>query len=247
MLLLWIISFSLLGSVGAIVTSAAFLLLREERQVTLIPYLVSYSTGTLLAAALLGLIPHAIEHTSTFLVLSTVLIGIILFFLLEKLLIWRHSHDSECKVHRVSGTMLLVGDAFHNFTDGVIITAGFLTSVPVGIVTSLSVIAHEIPQEAGDFGILLHSGYPKRKALLLNILSSLSTILGSIVAYYALGVVHTAIPYTMAFSAASFLYISLADLTPELHHEIGLGSAIRQLLLMLFGVATIIILLQFHP
>ena len=143
--------------------------------------------------------------------------------------------------------MLLVGDAFHNFTDGVIITAGFLTSVPVGIVTSLSVIAHEIPQEAGDFGILLHSGYPKRKALLLNILSSLSTILGSIVAYYALGVVHTAIPYTMAFSAASFLYISLADLTPELHHEIGLGSAIRQLLLMLFGVATIIILLQFHP
>ena len=247
MLLLWIISFSLLGSVGAIVTAAAFLLLREERQVTLIPYLVSYSTGTLLTAALLGLIPHAIEHTSTFLVLSTVLIGIILFFLLEKLLIWRHCHDSECKVHRVSGTMLLVGDAFHNFTDGIIIAAGFLSSVPIGIVTSLSVIAHEIPQEVGDFGILLHSGYPKKKALLMNTLSSLSTIPGCIVAYYALGTIHTAIPYTMALSAASFLYISLADLTPELHHEIGLGSTIRQLLLMLFGVATIIILLQFHP
>lgn len=151
MLLLWIISFSLLGSVGAILTATAFLLFREERQVILIPYLVSYASGTLLAAALLGLLPHATEHTSTFQVLSTVLVGIILFFFLEKLLIWRHCHDPECKVHRVSGTRFLVGDAFHNLTDEVIIAAGFLSSVPIGIVTSLSVIAHKTPQEVGDF------------------------------------------------------------------------------------------------
>lgn len=239
--------FSLLGSVGAIVFASAFLSLNEKRRKALIPCLVSYASGTLLTAALLGLIPHALEHTVTPPVLSTVLAGIVLFFLLEKLLIWRHCHDEGCDIHSAAGSMLLIGDAFHNLTDGVVIAAGFLSSIPVGLATSLSVIAHEIPQEAGDFAILLHSGYSTRRALLWNLLSSLSTVPGAVIAYYALGVVRSAIPYAMAISASSFLYIALADLTPELHQKVGLGNSIQQFLLMLAGVGTIILFLQFHP
>lgn len=247
MLLLWIIVFSLLGSVGAISVAASFLSFQEETQSALIPCLISYAAGTLLTAGLLGLIPHALQYASAFQVLSSVLLGIILFFLLEKLLIWRHCHDPECNTHGVVGPMLLIGDAFHNLIDGVVIAASFLSSVPMGITVSLSVIAHEIPQEVGDLAILLHSGYSKKKALVLNVLSSLSTIPGAIIAYYALEILHTAIPYAMAISAASFLYISLADLTPELHRNVNLKSTIQQCVLILSGAGTIILLLQLHP
>ena len=247
MLILWITFFSLLGSVGAIVTAAAFLLLREKIQKVLIPCLVSYATGTLLAAALLGLIPHALKNTAHLPILSTVLAGIVIFFILEKLVIWRHCHDVECDMHGVAGPMILIGDAFHNATDGLVIAASFLSSLPIGLAAGISIIAHEIPQEVGDFAILLHGGYPKRKALLLNLLSSLSTLPAAILAYYTLEIVRSAIPYVMAFSAASFLYIALTDLYPQLHQKIGFGSAIRQFLLMLAGIGTMILLLQFHP
>jgi zinc and cadmium transporter len=247
MLILWIILFSLLGSVGAIVTSACFLLLQEKIQKILIPCLVSYATGTLLTAALLGLAPHALEYSSAHSVLSTVLVGIILFFLLEKLVIWRHCHDVECDVHRAAGPMILIGDVFHNAIDGVVIAASFLSSIPVGIVAATSVIAHEVPQEVGDFAILINGGYSKRKALSLNILSSLSTVPAAILAYYALDIMRTAIPYVMAISVASFLYIALTDLYPELHRKIGFWSAIRQFIMMLAGIATIILFLHFHP
>jgi len=247
MLILWILTFSILGSVGAIIAAAAFLLLEIKMQKTLIPCLVSYATGTLLAAALLGLIPHAMRHATPASTMSALLVGIILFFSLEKLLVWRHCHDLSCRVHGVAGSMILIGDFFHNLTDGVVIAASFLASMPIGIAAGLSVIAHEIPQEVGDFGILLHGGYPKRKALTLNILSSLSTLPGAILAYYALEAIRPATPYVMAISASSFLYIALADLSPELHREVGFRNAIRQFLLMVAGVGTVVLFLQFHP
>jgi zinc and cadmium transporter len=246
-LILWIIFFSLLGSVGAILTAAIFLSIQEKRQKNLIPCLISYATGTLLTAALLGLIPHALHHTTSSTVLSSVLVGILLFFLLEKMLVWRHCHDVECEIHRAAGSMLLIGDAFHNLTDGVVIAASFLSSTPIGIAASLSVLVHEIPQEIGDFAILLANGYSTRKALLWNTFSSLSTIPGAVLAYYALGVVHAAIPYAMAISAASFIYISLADLTPQLHSNVGFRYSLRQFLLLLAGVVTIVLFLRFHP
>jgi zinc and cadmium transporter len=246
MSMLWILFFSLLGSIGAIVSAAGFLLLRQKIQKVLIPCLVSYATGTLIAAALLGLLPPALEITSPLPILSTVLVGIVVFFLLEKLAVWRHCHDIECDVHGVAGPMILIGDAFHNATDGLVIAASFLSSLPIGIVTGISIVAHEIPQEVGDFAILLHGGYSKRKALLLNALSSLSTVPAAVLAYYALETVRPAIPYVMAFSAASFLYIALTDLYPELHGRVGLGSAVRQFLLMLAGIGTMILVLQFH-
>jgi zinc and cadmium transporter len=201
----------------------------------------------LLTAALLGLLPKSLQYTSPRSVLFSVLAGIILFFLLEKLLIWRHCHNQECKIHNVAGPMILLGDAVHNLTDGVIIAASFLSSIPIGIAASLSIIAHEIPQEVGDFAILLANGYTTRKAFLWNALSSLSTIPGAVIAYYALGAAQTAIPYTMAVSAASFLYIALADLTPELHRNVDTGHSIRQILLMIAGIATILLLFQVKP
>jgi zinc and cadmium transporter len=238
--------FSLLGSVGAILTAAAFLLIREKIQQVLIPCLISYATGTLLAAALLGLISNALTTTAPLPILATVLVGIVVFFLLEKFVIWRHCHDVTCEVHGVAGPMILIGDAFHNATDGLVIAASFLSSMPIGMAAGISIIAHEIPQEVGDFAILLHGGYSKRKACLFNVLSSVSTLPAAILAYYALEVVHAAIPYVMAFSSASFLYIALTDLYPALHEKVGFQSAIRQFLFMLAGIGTMILILQFR-
>ena len=246
MLVLWIILFSLLGSFGAIITAAVFLLFQDKTQEMLIPCLISYATGTLLTAALLGLIPRSLEQSSSA-ALSSLLAGIILFFLLEKLVIWRHCHNLKCEAHETAGTIIIIGDAFHNATDGIFIAAAFLSSVPIGIVAAASVIAHEVPQEVGDFAILLHSGYSKRKAFLLNLLSSLTTLPAAIISYYALDLIKAAIPHIMMISAASFLYIALTDLYPQLHRRIGFRSAVQQFIMMLAGVATIILFLQFHP
>lgn len=248
MLLLWIILFSVLGSVGAILTAATFLRIKESTQKVLIPCLVAYATGTLLTAALLGMIPQALEHVSPIPILATVLVGILIFFLLEKTVILHHCHDENCDVHSVATpSILLFGDAFHNLIDGVVIAASFLTSVPVGIVVGVSVIAHEIPQEVGDFAIFINSGFTKKKAMIWNTLSSITTIPGAIIAYFALEMVQAAIPYVMALSAASFLYLALTDLTPELHRRVGFKHAIRQFVLLLAGIGTIVLVLYFHP
>jgi zinc and cadmium transporter len=201
--------------------------------------LISYATGTLLGAAFLGLIPHSLQHIPAPPILSTVLIGIVLFFVLEKLVVWRHCHNQQCEVHSTAGPLLLLGDAFHNFVDGVIIAAAFFASIPLGIATSLSVIAHEIPQEVGDLAILLESGYSRERAILYNMLSSLSTLPGALLAYLTLQEIERITPYIMALSAASFIYIAIADLVPSLHRHTGLGSSLRQLALMLAGIGTI--------
>lgn len=247
MLLLWILVFSLSGTAGVLLTAVAFLSFPQRIQKILLPCLISYATGTLLAAAFLGLIPHALEHADNATVLSTVLFGIVMFFLLEKVVVWRHCHNMECEVHSAAGPMILMGDTIHNFADGVVIAASFLLSLPLGIVTGLSVIAHEIPQETGDFAILLNSGYSKSRALILNTASSLSTVPAAIMAYYALEATEGLVPYIMSVSAASFLYIALADLSPELHTSTRLPQAIRQFVLLLAGIITIMLLLQIHP
>ena len=246
MLLIWIIIFSSLGSVGAVITATAFLLIREPIKNFLIPSLISFACGTLLTAALLGLIPHELEHLDPKTALTTVLAGIFLFFVLEKTIIWRHCHDMECDAHRTMGPMIIIGDAVHNGVDGLVITASFLISIPIGIAATISVIAHEIPQEIGDFALLLHSGYSKRKALVLNLLSSISTIPVAILAYFALDTVQNVIPYIMAISAASFLYIALTDIYPELHSEVGIKDELREVIMMILGAGVIIFLLQFH-
>ena len=244
MLILWIILFSLLGSVGAIVTASIFLKINENKQKKLIPYLISYATGTLLAAGLLGMIAEAITRSDPTLILLFVLGGIVLFFLLEKLMIWRHCHHKDCEVHGSAGTILLIGDAFHNFIDGVIIAASFLISFPVGLTVSISVIAHEIPQEVGDFAILLDSGYSKRRAFLFNLLSSSFTIPAAIIGYFLLESINMLIPFFLAISASSFLYIALSDLTPGLHNRTSLKESTLQVILILAGIGTIILILS---
>jgi len=235
-----IIIFSFLGSAGAVGGSALLLVFPEKIRKTLVPCLISYATGTLLGAAFFGMIPHALEHAQSSSILTTILIGIVLFFLLEKLVIWRHCHDGECEIHGTAGPLILFGDAFHNFVDGVVIAAAFLISIPLGAATALAVIAHEVPQEIGDFAILLDSGYSKQRAFLYNILSSSATLPGAIISYFSLKATQVVIPYILSLSAASFIYIAMADLIPVLHRKSSIKDSVRQFILLTAGVGTIV-------
>ena len=214
--LLWIIAASLLGGVLSVLCAALFALNARAHWVNA---LVSYAIGALLGAVFLDILPEAIKLTTNGAVLSgTILFGILLFFTLEKLLLWRHCHHDHCEVHEPhehgagghgghgrSGMMIMVGDTFHNFVDGVIIAAAFMTDIHLGVVTSLAIIAHEIPQEVGDFMILLHSGYSKAKALTLNMVSSLATLAGGVLSYFALQSMQSAVPTLLALAAASMI------------------------------------------
>lgn len=245
-LISWIIIFSLIGSVGAVGGAALLLAFPGAVRKTLVPCLVSYATGTLLGAAFLGMLPKALEHVPASHIMAAVLAGMVLFFLLEKLVIWRHCHKGECEVHGTAGPLILFGDAFHNFVDGVIIAAAFLISVPLGVATSLAVIAHEVPQEVGDFGILLDSGYSRLRAFVYNFLSSASTLPGAVMAYFYLRTTQAVVPYILSFSAASFIYIASADLIPSLHRKVSITDTARQVILLLAGVGTILFLRIHH-
>ena len=237
-MLLWVIFFSILGSLGAIAAASLFVILGEKVQKKLIPALLSFATGTLLTAAFLGLIPESIEaveepHLVTLIILG----GILFFFFLEKFLIWRNCQNNACEVHaHAPGPLVLIGDAFHNFTDGIVIAAAFLTDFNIGLAAGITIIMHEIPQETGDFGILIHGGMPNKKAFLYNILSSSTTIPSAIVSYFILDIFQTFVPIFLALSAASFIYIALSDLTPQLHQRTETKEIIKQLLLILIGI-----------
>jgi len=243
--LLWIIAASFVGGVLSVLCAALFALNARAHWVSA---LVSYAIGALLGAVFLNILPEAMELGSSAAAVSgTVLAGILLFFTLEKLLLWRHCHHDHCEVHephehetnRRSGTMIMLGDAFHNFVDGIIIAAAFITDVNLGIVTALAIIAHEIPQEVGDFMILLHSGYSKAQALLLNLLSSLATLMGGVLAYFALQSMQSYVPTLLALAAASMIYVAVADLIPGLHKRTQLKDTIQQVLLIVAGVGSI--------
>ncbi|MFQ6610201.1 MAG: ZIP family metal transporter [Fidelibacterota bacterium] len=246
MLLTYIIIFSLLGSLGSVLISGLFLISPNKIQNKLLPGLVSYATGALLGAAFLRLIPHAIEESAGFDVSASVLGGILLFFLLEKLVLWRHCHETDCHVHNASGLLILIGDSFHNFVDGVVIAAAFYIDIWFGIATSVSIISHEIPQEVGDFAILLSNNYSKKKAFSLNILSGLSAVVGGLLAYFFMQEIHSVVPFIMAVSASSFIYIAVGDLMQGMAQNYTLRDTTLQLSLMFAGIGTII-LLDVHP
>jgi zinc and cadmium transporter len=167
--------------------------------------------------------------------------------MLEKAVIWRHCHSGECEAHgRQSGSLILFGDAFHNFVDGVVIAAAFLISPALGVATALAVIAHEIPQELGDFAILLHNGMGKARAFAYNLLSSLATLPGVVLGWFWLDDVRQAIPFVLALSAASFIYIAVSDLVPSLHRQTGVKASLVQLILMLAGIGTIALFRMGH-
>jgi zinc and cadmium transporter len=209
-----------------------------------IPPLISYAAGTMLGASFLAMLPAALQHAPARAVNVAVLAGLVLFFVLEKLVIWRHAHRTGPQSAAPAAPLILIGNALHNFMDGVIIAAAFLTAVPLGFTTALAVIAHEIPQEVGDFAILLEGGYGRGKALVLNALSAAATLPGAIAAYFWLAELRTALPYILALAAASFIYIATADLLPGLQRQGTLVASLRQVGLLLAGIGTIALL---HP
>jgi len=231
---------SLLGGLGGLVVASGVLLINDSTRTTLVPWLVSYAVGAMLGVSMLAILPETLERLPASHVSATLLLGILLFFVLEKLVLWRHCHTHDCEVHESSVITVLVGDGFHNFVDGAMIAAAVMTSVPLGISTAIAVAAHEIPQEIGDFAILLHAGYSRRRALLLNVLSALASVVGAIAAYVAFDVVPQTLPYFLALAAASFLYVAMADLIPGLHRGRTDASSMRQIVLIAAGVVTVL-------
>jgi len=239
MMLTLIVLFTLLGSICSVGVAGLLLLLKGERLSLVTGGLIPYAIGTLLGAAFLGMIPHALLRLPSASILPTVLFGIILFYLLEKFALWRHCHEQPCDVHTRAGTMILLGDSLHNFVDGVAIAAAFAESVSLGVAVSMAVIAHEVPQEVGDFAILLKSGYSRFQALLFNLLSSLAALFGAVMTYFLLPIVQSLVPYLLSISAASFIYVALADLVPGRRVTGGLRSLAWELPLMVLGIGTI--------
>jgi zinc and cadmium transporter len=230
------------AGIGSVALSSSLLLLNNKWLAKISSYLLYLAGGTLLGSALLGLIPEAAETLCIHNVVLWVLGGIILFFILEKIILWRTCHDENCeRQNHAAAPMIIIGDAIHNAIDGVVIAASFLTSVELGIFVTFSVLLHEIPQELGDFGILLKSGYSRKKALLYNILSGSSAVVAGIAAYFLLDYVEAIIPYTIAIAAASFLYVALADLIPEMHKETKPKESAIQIILIIIGIAIILL------
>ena len=263
--LLLIILFTAIGGLLSVLAAGVFLLLSEQKRQYLLPHGISFATGALLTGAFCGLIPHAFAEVAIDDMpglSATILIGILLFFVLEKLLVWRHCHSHACEAHgedshedhshdhnshgnhnrRVAGMFIILGDSIHNFVDGVLIGAAFLTDPQLGMVTSLAVAAHESPQEVGDFAILLHSGYSRGKALLYNVLASLTTVIGGVLAYFGLGDLHHLLPYLLTLAASSFIYIAVADLIPSLHQKTDMKTSLQQIGFILAGVALILLM-----
>ena len=236
----------LAGGVLAILAAAGTLALHPRW----ISRLVSFAVGALLGAVFLELLPHALEQGSTESVMATVLAGLLLFFLLEKLVLWRHSHGDEFGAsdaapeahvhdHGRSGLMILIGNSVHNFCDGVVIAAAFIANVALGTTTALAIIAHAIPQQVGDFAVLMHSGYTRRRAFAYNLATGTATLVGGLAGYFALASMQHMLPTVLALAAASLLYVAVADLIPSLHRHPAPAQTALQLGLIGIGIAII--------
>ena len=236
----WILAASFAGGTLSAALAAFSLYLRASW----IPMLVSFAIGTLLGAAFLEVIPAAFDQGDAHEAALAILGGIFGFFVLEKLMLWRHCHTEDCEAHDQhathahgrSGALIIVGDTIHNFVDGVLIAAAFLQGTELGIVTALAVFAHEIPQEVGDLAILLNGGMSRRRAFLLNIAVSLTSVAGAAVGYFLLAEALGTLPYALAVAAASFLYVAVADLIPGLHRRVDAKTSIQQVLFIAAGI-----------
>lgn len=247
--LAWILAACLVGGLVSVLLAA---LVAFRVQARLVPILVSYAVGALLGAVFLDIIPHLFEQTTDHAATAaTILAGLLGFFILEKMLLWRHHHGDGTEEAAAgghghshghdggrSGWMIVIGDSFHNFTDGVIIASAFLADVKLGIFTAAAIVAHEVPQEVGDFLVLLHSGFSKTKALLLNALSSLAAVAGALLGYFTLSAAEAWVPRVLAIAAASMIYVAVADLIPGLQRRTRLGESLTQVAFIALGIAT---------
>ncbi len=246
-----IIAATLLSGIASVLAAA---LLSFGLMSRLVPRMVSLSAGILLGAAILHLLPEALESGADLHSLSwTLLAGLVGFFLLEKSAVLRHSHHHEGDGHGhhhghdqreagPGGVLILVGDSIHNLADGFLIAAAFLADHRLGWLTAAAIAAHEIPQEIGDFIVLLNAGYTRRRALAYNLLSGLAAVIGGLVGYFALDAARDALPYVLVLAASSFVYIALADLVPDMQRQRKRGESAVQVGLLLVGIAAIALL-----
>ena len=245
MALTWlaVLALSLLGSVGGLVVASVMLVLHKDVRARIVPWLVSYAVGTLLGAALLALMPEALAALAPAPALAALLAGIFTFFVLEKLVLWRHCHDDvSCAVHPSTVPLVIVGHTVHTFVDGIVIAAAALVSLPLGVTAALAVAAHEIPQVAGDFAIVLSAGHSRTGALVLNFSAALGGVFGAATMLLLGSRVPFGVPYVLAFAAGNFLYVAMADLIPNLHRGNIDRNAVRQVVLIALGVLTIVVL-----
>jgi len=250
-IIFWIVLATLGGGLLSAALASLFLLLGRERRAHLLPHLISFATGAMLAAALLGLLPEAVAGVGPGRIEgigAALLAGIALFFVLEKLVLWRHCHTEDCESHQVpdaqhrdraASWIVLVGDGVHNAFDGVLIAAAFLTDLRLGVVTALAITAHEVPQELGNLAVLLHAGMSPPRALLFNALTSLTSIIGGLLGYFALQGTLDVLPYAISVAAASLIYVAVADLIPGLHKRVDPAGSAMQVLLIAAGIAVI--------
>jgi len=213
------------------------LFLQDKALKKILIFLVSFSAGSLMGGAFFHLLPESLDlAVKPLYVFVYVLAGFCLFFILEKFLRWHHCHGKECNHREHLGYMNLIGDSFHNFFDGLIIAAAFVASTPLGLVTTISIISHEIPQEMGDFGVLLYSGMPKKKAMLYNFMVALFAMLGVIVGYYLIQYIAGINSFLLPAAAGGFIYIAATDLIPELQEEINARSSILHFLVFILAM-----------
>ncbi len=235
--LVWIILATVIDSLVALV--GAFSLGISDKTLSKIIFiLVSFSTGALLSGGLLHLTAESLEKLSVFNSFLLLIVGFSFFFLMEKFLYWHHCHKGKCEVHPYT-TLILFGDGIHNFIDGLIIGVSFLVSVNFGLITTLMIITHEIPQELGDFGVLVYGGLKKKKAILYNFLSQVTCILGGILGYFFSSIPEFIYP-VLPFAAGGFIYISASDLIPELHKEIEVKRSVLSFAFFLAGIALMV-------
>ena len=242
--LLIIIAVCFFGSLLSLMLAYLF---SKLKMVNYADYFVSFAVGTLLGAAFLEIIPHAYELSRDLHQISLiVLIGILVFFILEKLLVWRHCHGSHCENHSPvvnhdvkKGSILIIGDCFHNFIDGILIASAFIVDINLGLITALAIIVHEIPQEISNFSILINSGYSLSRTLLMNIVTGCAMILGAILAYFVLNDLEFLIPIILSFAASSMIYVAISDLIPSLHKKVEIKQTFQQTFSIFLGVLII--------
>lgn len=234
---------SAIGSAGGVLVASLLLLTGDKVRTRVLPSLISYAVGTLLGAALLGLLPEALESRAPTVVFSSLLVGIFTFFILEKLVLWRHCHAAaDCQVHRSTAMLVVIGDGFHALVDGAVIAAAVTVSLPLGLTTALAIAAHEIPQQVGDVAILLGAGYSRLRAFSLNLVAGASALIGALVMLTFAESTPAILGYVLGFAAGNFLYVAMADLIPHLHRGEVEGSPVRQVVMIAAGIATIVAL-----